>query len=265
IYDLIFMWTMVNDLNTVCGYVEKDDEDRSVNYLLVVLFSVFTFSIYYYYWLYKQGNRMRAAGEKYNTRIDEGGWSYIVWYLLLWFGGLIGFHLFIKNLNRLARRYNEEISTPFLPSKDPGNGYGVESYPLPQDPAVIDIPDRPRPYGPFDTDTSEGLTVGLKQGTIECISGQYKGANILVPPGDELVIGRNAMVSQLVLADGDISRKHCTIVFKAAPDNAYYVTDHSSWGTFLNGNMRLKKDQETYCPVGSKLTLASGNNQFLLK
>lgn len=102
-------------------------------------------------------------------------------------------------------------------------------------------------------------------GTIECIGGDYKGGKITVNSGEELIIGRNSQISQIVLPDMDISRIHCSIRFSQT-EHLYYVTDLSSYETtYLNDTIHIKKGQCIPCPLGSKLTLGNGKNQFILK
>lgn len=146
IYDLVFWWKLIKDLNRVCCYVEKGDEDGSLNFILYLLLSVLTCGIYPYIWYYVQGNRMKRAAEEYRFQIDETGGTYLVWrlmgillfgtgpliafylfvfnrfsglfgYLLwallgIWMLGvspLIAFYLFLCNLNKLSKAYNYKI------------------------------------------------------------------------------------------------------------------------------------------------------------
>ena len=108
-------------------------------------------------------------------------------------------------------------------------------------------------------------TISVLTGTIECISGDYEGARISIVPGEELIIGRSVKTSQIILQDKDISRTHCSIRFNKE-DNMFYVTDLSTYeSTYLNDTIHLKRGTVRRCPLGSKLTLGNGKNQFILK
>ena len=79
-----------------------------------------------------------------------------------------------------------------------------------------------------------------------------------------MIIGRSGQYSQLILLDPTVSRKHCLVRF-ARSENAFYVTDYSSMGTWMNGSIRLRQNVAERCPVGSRLTLGDGKNEFLLQ
>lgn len=257
IYQIIFWWYMIQDLNTACGYMEKTEDDKSPNYLILLLLSVFTFGIYWHVWYYKQGNRMRTVGRAYGIQIEEKGSTYVLWNtvgsLLVGFGILVTQYLFLHNVNKICHEYNEARERELNEHVDPisdfttddggisGGGNGGND---PFGPGTIEIPIS-------------------KTGTLKCIKGAYKGSDIVLRDGEELVIGRNSKMAQLVISDSDISRRHCSIRYRAS-DGYYYVTDYSSLGTVMNNSQKLATNVETRCPVGTKLTLGSGNNEFIL-
>ena len=247
IYDVYVQWTMFNDINIACGYKEKDDSNKSPHFLIYWLLGVVTFTIYQYVWFYKQGNRLKNVGEEYGVKIDEKGSTYILWMLLgvLLFGvgPLVGFYLFLCNVNKICAAYNAAIEGP-----------SVSLLP----------PDPPKPAPVIDADPS-GLTVAIsKMGTLNFISGEYKGARISLKSEEEITIGRNQEICQLVFTEKDISRKHCVIRYSGKSGH-YYVTDYSSLGTIMNDSIRLQKGVETKCSVGTKLTLGSGVNSLILQ
>ena len=110
IYCIWFEWTMIEDLNTACGYVEDTQEYRSPHYLIRLLLTIVTFGIYTYFWYYKQGQRLRDAGRKYDLEIDDRGSTYLLWMLagmlLFGIGPIIAFYIFICNCNKICRCYN---------------------------------------------------------------------------------------------------------------------------------------------------------------
>lgn len=276
IYGLIFMWDMFRDVNRVCGYVENGDEDRSPNYLVFFLLSLITLGIYSYVWYYKQGNRIKRAGKAYGFEIDETGGTYVLWCLfgvfLFGIGPLVALYLFICNMNRLARAYNDRAvrkerhggaysgKDGVPPMTSPGKpGDGSRQWESGQSKTPV------RSYGGGIYVDDSISTESVRAGTIECISGDYGGARITMAPGESLLIGRNSQACQIVLTDKDISRIHCSIRFDGE-EKRFYVADLSRYGTtYLNDTIQLKRGVDRPCPLGSKLTLGNGRNQFILK
>ena len=269
IYDLIFTWTMIRDMNTACGAVEQYDREDSPNLIVVALLGVITLGIYLYVWYYKQGNRMHKCGPRYGMNIAETGGSYVLWILfgvlLFGIGPIVAFYLFMCNVNKLCGAYNRMLDAqsqmPQMPQPAmnpeapdlggvPAGSGGYETAALP-DPNAIPVND-------------EGLTTSGAMGALEGIGGIYKGALIRLNEGEVLVLGRNQQTSNLIFPDPDVSRTHCLIRFDREL-NGFMVTDRSTYGTFLNDTIRLKKDVETKCPVGSKLSIGNGNNVFMLR
>lgn len=254
-YPVYFWWHLVIDLNIVCGYVEKDDHDRSPNYLMVVLFTILTLGIYHYVWVYKQGNRMKRVGTEYGVTVDETGMTYLLWdllgILLFGCGPLVTMYLMISNMNRLCTAYNLRIQTAG------------------QDRSPVDEPPRDEPSGDESAgasngnDRTEAYGIGMG-GALQCVVGEYAGAEIPLQPGMELVIGRNSEMSQLVLSDMDISRKHCSIRYSPA-EQSYYITDFSTYGVYINDGARMPQGIAERYPSGTKLTLGQGSNVFILK
>lgn len=259
IYGIYLEWTMINDMNIACGYKEADDSSKSPHYLIRWLLSIVTLSIYSWVWYYKQGNRLKSVGEQYGVKIEEKGSTYVLWRLfgtlLFGVGPAIALYLFICNVNRICHAYNVEME----------RGWGHT------DPPIGDPGNEP-PYLPGDsgTDTWPGSGTGTTSvnavGTLNFISGEYAGAVIQIGAGDEITLGRNQNMCQLVFSEQDISRVHCVIQYVAVSQNEgyYYVTDYSSYGTVMNDSIRLRKEARTKCPIGTKLTLGNGTNAFTL-
>ena len=90
------------------------------------------------------------------------------------------------------------------------------------------------------------------------------GAELELKDGESVVIGRDSSKCQMILPDIDISHRHCMIRYSVM-DACYYVTDYSSLGTYMNGSIRLTKNERTKCPVGTRLTLGSGSTELQLR
>ena len=105
IYSLFFWHKYIKDLNTVCN-----DGDDSPNIILLLLLSCITFGIYYYYWMYKQSNRIKEAAPKYNVEITQDGTSVLLWSVITTFffgvGIILGEYFMIANLNKITNKLN---------------------------------------------------------------------------------------------------------------------------------------------------------------
>ena len=97
------------------------------------------------------------------------------------------------------------------------------------------------------------------------LSGMYAGQNIPMAANDDLVIGRDAALANIIVDQNadKVSRKHCVIRFDPAR-NAYTVTDHSTNGTFVDGGNRLVANVPTPLARGTVIALGSRENRFRL-
>lgn len=267
IYGLFFMWYVVRDLNTVCGSVEEDRSDESPNFLLVALFSFLTYGVYGVYWGYKTANRMKHAGDRYGVRINENGQTYLLYlvvsfvigsvagqslFLIKWIpviGGIATFltsaivgvmaggllmYIFIENMNKLCRAFVNGT----VPVKAPG------------------------PVG--SEQKEEVKTMALPEGKVIGASGMYAGVSIDVKDNEELTIGRDGAMSNLVIEDNGVSRRHCAIRFSSM-ERAYYVRDYSTNGVFLSDGRRLVKNTDERVAPGSRIRLGQTSQIFMLK
>jgi predicted component of type VI protein secretion system len=102
-------------------------------------------------------------------------------------------------------------------------------------------------------------------GIIICKTGMYRYATFRIDNGEELVIGRDAAVSHIVVDTGaeKVSRKHCSIVYDGRKRH-YIVTDYSSNGTYTEAGDRLHGMVLTVLPCGTTIFLGDSQNSFLL-
>lgn len=72
--------------------------------------------------------------------------------------------------------------------------------------------------------------------TIEIASGEYSGSTFNLTSGEEIVIGRDPSLANVVVSPENtaISKVHCRIRFDEK-SGQYIITDHSTNGTFVNG------------------------------
>lgn len=95
------------------------------------------------------------------------------------------------------------------------------------------------------------------------ISGGYAGQSVPIPP-QGLVVGRDATVSQLLLAAEDVSRRHATLV--ASAQGLILTDQQSSNGTYLEqeGQWVPLQGARTLQP-GDKVRFGLGQNVFTVQ
>lgn len=114
----------------------------------------------------------------------------------------------------------------------------------------------------------EGIA-GLRQGdfrpSITAISGSYAGGTFRFEPDEEIVIGRDSALSDIILTEGAemISRKHLAVRYDSA-SQVYIVVDHSSNGTYTDDGKQLISNAQNRLPRGSVLVVGSRANTIRL-
>lgn len=99
------------------------------------------------------------------------------------------------------------------------------------------------------------------EGGLICIRGKHLGHLIPLPGDRALTVGRDPSVCQIVLDDGQVSRKHCQITYIASL-NKYRVVDVSKNGTFLGNGRRLERGKEYYVDPAEELYMGNQNNLY---
>ena len=97
------------------------------------------------------------------------------------------------------------------------------------------------------------------------LSGMYAGQTIPMASNDDLVIGRDSVLANVIIDQNadKISRKHCVVRFDSAR-SSYTVTDFSTNGTFIDGGSRLVANVPTTMQRGAVIALGSRENRFKL-
>lgn len=110
IYDLYFIYKLIQDVNTVCSGDGKETPGLG-SYILL---SLVTCGIYAYYWYYTLGDRLHDNAPRYNLSISETGSTILLFMLINLVSGGVGTilatYFIIKNMNSLAAAYNQWIS-----------------------------------------------------------------------------------------------------------------------------------------------------------
>ncbi len=255
IYQIYFMWTLVNDINIACEY--KEPGRKSPHYLVVVLLSIVTLGIYSFIWYYQQGNRLKSAGERYGIRIEESGAVYLMWMifglLLFGVGPVVALYFLIHNANLVCEAYNTEVSRLQYAQEPYEEYYG----------GSVDMSDR---YSETIAQPGPGAYASnseKRSGSLHFVSGEYHGERIPIADGESITMGRNPALCQLVFQNLNISRKHCTVTYVAGA--GYDITDFSTSGTVVNGSLRLQNGMKTRCEKGARVALSDGTNAFVLE
>ncbi|WP_272897887.1 DUF4234 domain-containing protein [Brachyspira catarrhinii] len=108
LYMIYFWWGFIKDMNLICG-----EEGESPNSILVLIFSVITCGIYYFYWMYKHSERIKNIASRYNVRIKQSSESILLWAIVgtifaFGFGILLGQYFMITNFNKLTNAIKGE-------------------------------------------------------------------------------------------------------------------------------------------------------------
>lgn len=106
IYGLVFLYSMIQDVNTVCD----GDGEHTRGLLSLILLSLVTCGIYSFYWYYCLGNRLANNASRYGMSFQENGTTVLLWLvigsLLCGLGTWVATYIIIKNCNQLCAAYN---------------------------------------------------------------------------------------------------------------------------------------------------------------
>lgn len=98
---------------------------------------------------------------------------------------------------------------------------------------------------------------------LQCLSGEFSGMSFPIVEDEQILIGRDPAQANIILNNPHISRKHCIIRY-FEPNNVFYVTDQSSYGTFFKDGEKLPKGRCIEVKPGTVLYLGDKEEAFLL-
>lgn len=182
-------------------------------------------------------------------------------------GANISNYYMMKNLNRFADVYRNGAE-PFDPMAYDYYPSVAKKYPnfasnavrgIAAVSAVSAVENKAVEIESYEDPTLLGAT-----GSLIGVVGSCAGYNFDLNSGEEIIIGKDAKVSMVVIdpAYKEISRKHVGVCYDIINDR-YRVKDYSSNGTWANGS-KLIPGQEVYLPHGTELKLANDKNIFRL-
>ncbi|MBR1692239.1 MAG: LytTR family transcriptional regulator DNA-binding domain-containing protein [Lachnospiraceae bacterium] len=94
-------------------------------------------------------------------------------------------------------------------------------------------------------------------GNLLCISGPYAGKLVKLVPEQEILIGRDGDICDIVFNLPRISRQHLRLIFHNYK-RCYEVMDLSTNGTYMNGEIRLERNVRYEIEMGQTLYLGDG-------
>lgn len=92
-------------------------------------------------------------------------------------------------------------------------------------------------------------------GSVYAVRGMFRGATIPCKPGEQISIGREANLCQIVIASPGVDPKHGTISYDAQR-NVYTVTCYSNAGMQITGYGNLMAQQSVQVQPGTHLNIA---------
>lgn len=99
-------------------------------------------------------------------------------------------------------------------------------------------------------------------GKVCCTKGVAVGQGFQLPSDRKVIVGKSPSRTNLTVNHPSVSNVHCSIRYNPV-NNTYIVKDHSTNGTFVNGN-RMPKNVAVEYPAGTVLVLADGVNEITL-
>lgn len=256
IYGIVALCKMSKEINEVC---EGDGRD-TMNYIFAFLLGIVTFGIFTLIWFYKAMERLKDNGYRYGITVKHSGSEYLLWTLLGSFiavGPLVALCFFVSNVNQFSEvagfveplRYS---SNPVERTEIINAGFNSNN-----SSSVKALP---------KADNDE-TTYAFTNGEVLCITGEYQNCSFQINEGEELIIGKDPSVANIVIDAKrypTVSRKHVGIKFDSN-SQLYIVTDYSSNGTFVSGQgQRLERNSNTYLKKGTVINICEGENSFRL-
>ncbi len=280
IYPLVVKCVIGTQINKIC----QGDGKHQMHYLLAVLLGFVTLWIYPVLWANKAMNRLQDNAYRYGGTIHpaHSGSSYILWsYLGLFIavGPLVAFCKLVDDVNAFAdiigyiqplpytENKVERITMAESKSVDPLNALNKNNNPMN---VIPQIPEQATSQS-VRVDTipatrpAKGYHPVNKQGSVICVSGMYEGIAFPVQDNEEMFIGTNPSLCNIVLNVNCsyISGKHCSIKYSAQNDT-YIVVDYSTNGTFTKDDVRLQANAPKVLCKGEMIYLVDRNNSFKL-
>lgn len=265
IYPLYFWYKAAEDVNIICN---GDGEETTSGAELVILFLLCGF--YTYYWLYKLGDRLQRNSKRYGMEFQESGTTVLLWLILGMFivvGPFVAWYILIKNLNLLARAYNNNIGRQNGAQANNYYGQGANFNQNYNTPNYGNQGYNGQNYGnanEYAHTQPLSYNANMQGGvTLKCTSGEFSGAVFHMNINDKILIGRDMSCNiKLNSNTPKISRQHCTVEFDG--HNIWLTDMHSSFGTYLTDGTKLTPMNKVSLRPGMGFYLGDKNVSFIV-
>lgn len=101
-------------------------------------------------------------------------------------------------------------------------------------------------------------------GGLEALHGCMAGAKLDCAPGEQIVVGRDPAVSELVLMNAKVSRRHFVMQYEAQK-GGYQIFCYSKNGLSLSDGRTIGEKQTAFVKKGTVISLADGAEQLRLR
>lgn len=154
---------------------------------------------------------------------------------------------------------------------DNGNGLGNDIFPaagsyqdipIMEDVGQNDNSNMMTHYGGEEYPAVQGM-VSIS-GKIRITRGTMAGAEITCMPGEQIVVGRDPAVSDLILSHAKVSRKHFVIQYTEETDQ-YEIFCFSDNGIYLSSGGKIGKGQHANLARGTGIMMADGEEAMSLE
>ena len=113
-------------------------------------------------------------------------------------------------------------------------------------------------------DSSGATENSFPRGEVFCIRGDFAGFSFPISHSEVITIGKDPSTCNIVLRDNRISGRHCSIKYDGIKQ-LYYVTDHSTNGTYYSTGNRFVKEYAEPVKKGTKICITNHDTVFELR
>lgn len=275
IYGIVAICIMSNEINETC----KGDGKKTMFYLWAFLLGIVTLGIVPLVWFYKAMERLKDNGYRYGVNVKHSGAEFILWMLLgslIAVGPIVALCYFVSDVNQFsdyvgivpAKRYSDNPLERLQIEKEPFYVYDENGNIVnPENGQVVDaFGNVITPESDLGSEPGSEPTMYAKNaGNISWISGDYSGYSFPVNPGEEVIVGRDPSIANIIIDQRftTVSKRHCGIRFDQNTQ-LYTVTDYSSNGTFINGGIKLESNKPLQLASDTVVSIGNGENSFRL-
>lgn len=259
IYGIVAFCIMSKEINETC----EGDGKKTMLYIWAWLLGIVTLGIFPLIWFYKAMERLKDNGYRYDIEVKHSGTEFLLWFLLGSFigvGPIVAVCYFVADVNQFSDYVG--IIPPRRYSSDPLERLQIKKEPLEWNTVP---PGNDMNGGDPDPNGGTPTVYAKNSGNISWISGDYCGYSFPVNPGEEVKIGRDPALANIIIDQRftTVSKLHCGISFN--PDTQFYtVIDYSSNGTYVKDGIKLESHKPLQFAKDTVISIGNGENSFRL-